>query len=236
MNRKSLASLGVLLVGGLISCQPVSTVVIGLVPEQGAPQAVVVEEAHQIIFPTCPDRVPSTFVADRRAAGRLVVVYKHDFLLGVYQGGKLVQTAAGQPACFPVAMGASPQGPKTSEDRESTPEGWYWVGAKHGLGESAYHRSLAVSYPNAEDAKRAFAAGVISATVRDQIIRADHQHRMPPQNTQMGGDIMIHGHGSQPVDWTWGCIALDNPNIDWLYGQVSLGDNILVLPWEMALE
>lgn len=219
-----------LVLGGLWACQE------PVVPVLFNPLVVKMADEPQLrTEPVCPERVPDLFGAGSRTKGRLVVVFKHDYLLGFYRDGLLVQVVEGQPACFPVAMGDNPYQAKMVEDRQSTPEGWYRVGGKLPLGISRYHQALSVSYPNGEDAERAWAAGIINARTRDQIKRAERQPQMPPQHTAMGGEIMIHGNGSLPRDWTWGCVALDNQNIDWLYAQVKSGDEILFLPWNITL-
>lgn len=198
-----------------------------------------VTEGELVLAPpvTCPQTLPEPYASDRRfRRGRVVVVFKQDYLLGLYVNGTLAEVSAENPeACFPVAMGQSPTQPKIREDFRSTPEGWYWVGNKVPQGVSKFHKALAVSYPNTEDAQRAFEAGVVDQTTRDKILRANTRHVMPPQNTHMGGAIMIHGAGSWPQNWTWGCMALDNDNMDWLYSQIRARDQILILPWSFKI-
>jgi lipoprotein-anchoring transpeptidase ErfK/SrfK len=52
---------------------------------------------------------------------------------------------------------------------------------------------------------------------------------MPPQNTKLGGEIYIHGHGAGS-DWTWGCVALENEDVKELYEAVSMGTTVTILP------
>jgi lipoprotein-anchoring transpeptidase ErfK/SrfK len=51
----------------------------------------------------------------------------------------------------------------------------------------------------------------------------------PPQYTQLGGLIYIHGNGAGK-DWTWGCVALENADIKELYDAVSVGTPVKILP------
>lgn len=219
---------------GLAACQPDPQAL------PGPPVLVAnVTEGELVMAPpaTCPPTLPEPYSSDPRLKeGRAVVVFKQDYLLGLYVDGRLAEVSAENPeTCFPVAMGRNPTQPKTKEDFQSTPEGWYWVGGKVPQGVSKFHKALAVSYPNTEDAQRAFEAGVVDKTTRDKILRANTRHVMPPQNTPMGGAIMIHGAGSWPQNWTWGCMALDNDNMDWLYGQIRVRDQILILPWSFKI-
>lgn len=175
----------------------------------------------------CPPEVPSPWKDDPRAdAARLLVVFKRSFELGLYEAGRL---AEGQ--CHPIAMGATPEGPKTRMDRSSTPEGWYRVAERRDEGQTAFHRAFLVDYPNVEDADRALAAGVIDGPTHARVRASAAAGRLPPQTTAMGGLILIHGMGSTPRDWTWGCVAVDNPAIDALFPRVRTGDPILFVPW-----
>ncbi len=53
--------------------------------------------------------------------------------------------------------------------------------------------------------------------------------KAPPQNTRLGGDIYIHGHGAQS-DWTWGCVALENEDIRELFDAVNVGTPVTIEP------
>jgi L,D-peptidoglycan transpeptidase YkuD (ErfK/YbiS/YcfS/YnhG family) len=51
----------------------------------------------------------------------------------------------------------------------------------------------------------------------------------PPWNTPLGGEIFIHGNGSQS-DWTWGCVALDNEDMKELFDAIPKGTNVVIEP------
>ena len=106
----------------------------------------------------------------------------------------------------PVALGAHPTGPKYAVGDGRTPEGHYLIDGFNDR--SRYYRALHISYPNAEDMRRAAAAG------------------LPP-----GGNIEIHGMPdgfddydprSFSRDWTDGCIAVSNRVIDTIWKNVAL--------------
>ena len=109
-----------------------------------------------------------------------------------------------------IQLGDAPVGHKQFEGDERTPEGRYVI--DFGNPASAYHLSLHISYPNAGD--RAF---------------AESQGRSP------GGDIFIHGQpnalriGRMPGDWTDGCIALSNEEIEELWSLVGDGTPIEIV-------
>lgn len=113
---------------------------------------------------------------------------------------------------YHIALGDNPQGHKQQEGDERTPEGWYtldWANEN-----STAYRSLHISYPNSLDSENAQKRGVSA-----------------------GGDIMIHGQMngagalagvSQMVDWTNGCIAVTNAEMDEIMALVKVGTPILI--------
>lgn len=136
-----------------------------------------------------------------------------DFLLVDKSERLMVGYAGGQPvkAWRGLQFGDAPQGHKQFEGDERTPEGRYVIEGRNPA--SAYHLSLKISYPNLAD--RAFA----------------RQHGRSP-----GGDIFLHGQpnalpfGRVPGDWTDGCIALSNAEIEELWRIVPDGTVIEIRP------
>jgi murein L,D-transpeptidase YafK len=92
-----------------------------------------------------------------------------------------------------------------------------------------YHRFLGLNYPDLESASRAFYVGKISKQQWLDIRRAAKQGTRPPQNTPLGGMIGIHGIGEGEMEvhraynWTNGCVALTNEEIDQLLEWVDVG-------------
>ena len=99
-----------------------------------------------------------------------------------------------------------------------------WIPAK-----SQYHRFLGLNYPDRERADRALADGDITEAQWQAIRRALEANRRPPQDTPLGGFIGIHGTGDgdagihSQFNWTSGCIALTNEQIDRLVDLVRIG-------------
>lgn len=143
------------------------------------------------------------------AQATFVLVDKSDRTLILFDDGTVLKTY------HDIQFGDAPAGHKQFEGDERTPEGRYTIDTRNP--NSAYHLSLRISYPNAED--RVFARS---------------QGRSP------GGDIFLHGQpnslaglgpmGRVPGDWTDGCIALANSEMEELWGAIADGTPIEITP------
>jgi len=136
-----------------------------------------------------------------------IVVEKSKRTLTLFRQDKEIKT-------YKVALGRDPVGPKVRQGDNKTPEGVYFVDYK--VRHSVYHRALHLSYPNPDDVERARALGV------------------PP-----GGSIMIHGMKEDKLwmgdvqylfNWTNGCIALTNPEMEELWDLVSVWTPVEIRP------
>lgn len=140
----------------------------------------------------------------------------------------LVVLSAGTPVKrYRMGLGSAPIGDKGHEGDGRTPEGHFYVCTKNE--ESRFRRALGLSYPNEENAERGLAAGSITRREYRQIIDAIAHFRQPPWKTSLGGEIMIHGNGSGS-DWTAGCIALEDEEIDELFIEIPLGTPVEIKP------
>lgn len=134
-----------------------------------------------------------------------VLVDKSDRTLTLMRDGKVLREYTG------IAFGDEPSGHKRFEGDERTPEGLYTIDTRNP--NSAYYLSLRISYPNEQD--RAY---------------AEAQGRSP------GGDIFIHGQPNNsplsrlPGDWTDGCIAVSNAEMDELWQAIEDGTRIRIRP------
>lgn len=162
---------------------------------------------------TLPDHPPLT-------APRVVLVRKADRALGVYLDGKLA-------GAYPVALGPSPEGHKLREGDGRTPEGEYYLCTRNP--NSRFHLFLGISYPNAKDAEAGRRAGVITEEQHRAITSALAARRQPPWDTPLGGEVGLHGNGTSS-DWTAGCIALEDEDIEALWGVLKLGDPVVIQP------
>ena len=95
--------------------------------------------------------------------------------------------------------------------------------------DAAFHRFIQLNYPDVRRADQAYRQGVISGSVHQAILAAHRRGTTPPQNTALGGHIGIHGLGlgdprlHQSMNWTKGCVALTNEQIDTLLTWVHVG-------------
>jgi L,D-peptidoglycan transpeptidase YkuD (ErfK/YbiS/YcfS/YnhG family) len=73
------------------------------------------------------------------------------------------------------------------------------------------------------------ASGRISRAEHDAILAALARNQIPPQDTALGGDIFVHGGGTQG-DWTLGCVAIDDATMDDLFASVPAGTPVTIEP------
>jgi murein L,D-transpeptidase YafK len=134
---------------------------------------------------------------------------------------------------FPrVAIGLHGAGAEKARGDKKTPLGEYRIGWVNE--NSKFHRFLGLTYPNTDNAKRAFRDGMIGEETVRSIMRAELEDGIPPQNTPLGGQIGIHGLGAadreihQAFDWTSGCIAMTNEEIDRLAKWIKKGTLVVI--------
>jgi hypothetical protein len=187
--------------------------------------AVVPPHAAASVAPPCPASLAD---GDPRLFGpATLVAWKADRRIGLYRQGKLA-TLEGAPACFPMGLApGSPPGPKREEGDLKTPEGWYRTSDKP---TSRFAHAIAVHYPNADDAAAGLAAGLIDARTAARITSALRAGHKPPQDTALGGEILVHAGGAW--DWTLGCVALDDEDLLTLRAGLPAGmaTDLLMLP------
>jgi hypothetical protein len=91
---------------------------------------------------------------------------------------------------YRVQLGWNPHGPKIRQGDLKTPEGTYFICARL---PSTYHMALWISYPNLEDARRGLESGLITGKEYEAIAAALEKGACPPQDTKLGGDLLVHG-------------------------------------------
>ena len=115
---------------------------------------------------------------------------------------------------YDAEIGSNALGVKRRQGDRATPEGRYRVVKRKDRGQSRYYRALLLDYPNAADRER-FAA----AQRRGEI----------PRGARIGGLIEIHGEGGRGQNWTEGCVALSNRDIDDLFPRVGVGTRVTIV-------
>jgi murein L,D-transpeptidase YafK len=136
-----------------------------------------------------------------------IIILKSAHTMTLLSGNKVLKT-------YKVALGTVPAGPKRVEGDHKTPEGSYTIDAKNA--QSQFHLSLHISYPSALDRQNAVKLGA-----------------------RPGGAIMIHGLAKQfaylgalhrQVDWTDGCVAVTNAEIEEIWKLVPVGARVEIRP------
>jgi murein L,D-transpeptidase YafK len=131
-----------------------------------------------------------------------------------------------------ISIGRNGAGFKSRTGDDITPIGSYKIGWTND--KSQFHKFYGFNYPSVKNAEKALLSGLLSDRSYNSIIKAHKKKRVPPQDTSIGGLIGIHGLGSadksihKMLNWTHGCIALTNRQIDRLGKWISKGTVIKV--------
>ena len=150
--------------------------------------------------------------------GPRVVVRKAERVLTLYSGQQAVKE-------YRVGLGGSPARDKERQGDRCTPTGDFYVCTR--LERSRFHRFLGISYPAPNDAQRGLKQGLIDRSEHSAILRAHQKRRQPPWNTRLGGAVGLHGGGSG-MDWTLGCVAVENGEIEELFAVLPLGTPVRI--------
>jgi L,D-transpeptidase catalytic domain len=151
--------------------------------------------------------VAETVAASNDQGGHAVIVDKSKHIAYLIQNGKVIHR-------YDCEFGFNPSHQKLFSGDGATPEGKYTISAVKTNGRSTYYKALLLSYPNANDQARFAenkARGIISRRAR------------------IGGLIEIHGEGGRGRDWTEGCVALTNKDMDHLMRYVSVGTPVTIV-------
>lgn len=135
-----------------------------------------------------------------------LVVVKMDRRAYLLKGGRIIEE-------FPVEFGYRAWAQKMRSGDGATPEGIYQV-TKWRDRDTKYYKALNINYPNEQDKKR-FAANKKAGKI--------------PRNSRIGGLIEVHGEGGKGEDWTEGCVALSNKDMDRLMAKMSVGDRVTIV-------
>jgi len=168
-----------------------------------------------LINPASPEAARRPFLSAPLPAAR-IIVDKQARELYLYSGESLVRT-------YPVKLGLNPVDDKERQGDRRTPEGFFYVCLKNP--HSRFHLSLGLSYPNLEDAERGLKNKLITQAQYDTIARKIAQGHIPPWDTALGGEIFIHGK-AEAWDWTYGCVALTDRDIEELFRVVPVGTRV----------
>ena len=96
----------------------------------------------------------------------------------------------------------------------ATPEGMYKITKKFDGSKTKYYKALLLNYPNDEDLEK---------------FRAEIQHGSLPASAKIGGLIEIHGNGGKGIDWTEGCIAIADNQMDVVFRIAKVGTPVTII-------
>ncbi len=159
-----------------------------------------------------------------------IVIQKSRYVLTIYKGMTPVKS-------YWAVFGKGYRGgDKLRRGDKRTPEGEFYICSLNHS--ERFYKFMGISYPGVRHAEYGFQNSMITASEYNDIINAIQERRQPPWDTRLGGAVGIHGrmlaNAVRPVphmvNWTDGCIALNNEDVDELYSVVGLGTPVHILP------
>ncbi len=160
-----------------------------------------------------------------------VVIWKSQYTLTLYKGDQPVKT-------YRAVFGKGYlDGDKRIQGDKRTPEGEFYICTMNHS--KRFYKFLGLSYPGLKHAEYGVQSGMISAAEYEMIKKAISEQQQPPWDTRLGGAVGIHGRMLEDaapdkafvsMNWTDGCIALDNSDVDEIYSVVALGTPVTILP------
>ena len=150
-----------------------------------------------------------------------IIIRKKTRELSVYAGSIEI-------ASYTIGLGRNSSGRKLRKDDMRTPEGNYNICKKEF--NHKFHMFLQINYPSPEDASRATINHVITTNDEIEINQAIQNGNPPPGDTELGGNIGIHGFGSESSWTTDGSISMNNVDIEEVFWNVEEGSEVLIMP------
>lgn len=155
-----------------------------------------------------------------------VLVDTNNQTVSVLQGGQTVLQLKG------AAFGRGGVSDLRMQGDGRTPLGDFYIVSINR--NSRYHLYFGLNYPTLTHASASYVKGLIDQAAFGEIARAFADGRMPPQNTPLGGHIGIHGVGNGSLwthrrfNWTEGCVALTNEQIEKLALWLEIGTRVVI--------
>jgi len=151
--------------------------------------------------------IDKTIKDSRRSGSYSIIIDKFSRKLYVYQKGVKKME-------FNAELGKNWVGDKRVKGDHATPEGMYKITKKLDSRKTKYHKALLLDYPNTEDLAR-FKAEIAKGSL--------------PSSSRIGGLIEIHGNGGKGIDWTEGCVALTDREMDIIYKVTVPGTPVTIV-------
>jgi hypothetical protein len=158
--------------------------------------------------------INKTLSDSRRTNDYSIIIDKFSRKCLIYLGGNKKYE-------FNAELGSNWVGEKRIKGDKATPEGMYRITEKFEGGKTKYYKALLINYPNDDDRKR---------------FRSEIKNGTLPSSSSIGGLIEIHGEGGKGVDWTEGCIALADDEMDVVYRIAKKGTPVTIVGSMIDLE
>jgi hypothetical protein len=158
-------------------------------------------------YPLWKKWVNATIKESEKNGDYSIIIDKFSRKCFVYQGGTKKYE-------FEAELGTNWVGDKRLKGDKATPEGMYKITKKCEGSKTKYYKALLLDYPNDEDKKK---------------FRYEVENGTLPSTAKIGGMIEIHGNGGKGIDWTEGCIALTDKEIDLIYKTVRVGTPVTIV-------
>lgn len=158
-------------------------------------------------FPVWKKWVDNTIKESRQSQSYSIIIDKYSRKCLVYYSGVKKYE-------YNVELGKNWVGDKRVKGDKATPEGMYRITKKFGSNKTKYHKALLIDYPNETD-KEEFKQEIAKGTL--------------PRTAKIGSLIEIHGDGGRGIDWTEGCIALTNSEMDAIFKIAREGTRVTIV-------
>ncbi|PIQ47271.1 MAG: hypothetical protein COW03_16125 [Cytophagales bacterium CG12_big_fil_rev_8_21_14_0_65_40_12] len=164
-------------------------------------------KAFFVDYPLWKKWVERAIDDSKRNGNNAIIIDKLERKCLVYSRGKLINS-------FDMELGANWMGDKQRSGDKTTPEGIYKVVKRKGQGQTKYYKALLLNYPNDEDKKR---------------FKTNKEKGLIPKNATIGNLIEIHGDGGKGIDWTDGCVALENSDMDKIFEMTAENTPVIIV-------
>lgn len=151
--------------------------------------------------------INQTIAESKRNKSNCIIVDKYAREVRLYSAGK-------EHSVYDIELSENWIGNKNYQGDKATPEGRYKVKAKKANGSTKYYKALLIDYPNEQDKSR------FIQNKKDRIIQA---------SAKIGNLIEIHGGGGKGYDWTDGCVALTNSDMDKIFKFAQVGTPVTIV-------
>jgi murein L,D-transpeptidase YafK len=165
-------------------------------------------------YPTWHKLTEQTISTSRKHRTYAIIVDKFARELIVYKNGKAIKT-------YTMELGINWIGDKMQQGDKSTPEGMYKILDKKQNGATKYHKAFLLDYPNEEDKQR---------------FLLNKKKGLLKHNAKIGNLIEIHGSGGKGIDWTDGCVAVSDSDMDEMYNLCPTGTRVTIVGSTKSME